>query len=175
MSNNWLNRDAIDEALESLQDARNPDDAMAIYDKWLALKEAVRELNLAFAEAMVVTIKAQPDHEIKVGTKRYYVGQRRRTICKDKAATVQSLLELLGPDQLSECLKKQPFKPGTTRTALAQADSVEQYDQLFERQVVESVWKISRTPLSAKRSIYEGCTIRLLAVASTESDWVVCF
>ena len=139
MPETWLNRDAIDEASEMLQITDDPDEAIAIFDRWLALKETVRELNSAFVEAMINVIKAQPEHEIKVGTKRYYVGQQRRTICNDKASTVQLLLELLGPGQLSDCLKKQPFKPATTKAVLEQADSGEQFEGLFERQVVESV------------------------------------
>lgn len=131
-NNQWLNKDAIIAQLATLTATTPPDDAMAFYDRWLALKQAIRELDQLVTASMIEVIEAQPTREIIVGTRRYYAGHRKETRCVDTPAAFQTVLELLGPATLAKCLTTQPFKPATVRTLLTQAGCADEFERLFE-------------------------------------------
>jgi len=77
----------------------------------------------------------QANGELEVGEIRYYVGNEKKTKCKDRQATLEALLESTDGDVsgLTDALVKEPFKQGSVRGIVGH----NRHAELFETEKVE--------------------------------------
>jgi hypothetical protein len=92
------------------------------------IKEVRDELESRLIERIELT------GEFLVGETRYYVGNPKKTKCRDNLATLNALLTVCegDVDRLAECLASGAWKHGTVRVLLEDSGKGELFDTLFE-------------------------------------------
>lgn len=92
------------------------------------IKRMEKEMRDTFKARMLSWILTNKK-DITIGTKRYYAGTRKETKCRDRAYTLDQLLQAAGGDVgvVADVLCADPFKPATARLVL----SVDEWAKCF--------------------------------------------
>ena len=114
-----------DMSIEQVMDIRN--DLMVIEDR---VREAKKSLNAALMEYI------EANGPFQVGEVKYYVGEKKKTVCVDVPTCIEALLTRLGGDfgEFCKLLASQPLKPGAARGVLEK-----EWDQHFRVEIVKDV------------------------------------
>src|SRR5690606_22726121 len=112
----------------TLTTAATPDQMLAAIDGVAGLKATLRRLDHLVEARAIAWIEAHGD--LTCGDIRYYVGQDKKTKCRDPKATLQALLDATGGDldAVVGHLSAGAFKHGACRATLPS----ERYEALFE-------------------------------------------
>ena len=117
------------DVIQKLTTAADADQCAALILKVDRALERMRELKKLLDDALMEWIRANGD--LTIGTVRYYVGDETVTTCRNVADAMRTLLELLGPGKLGECLSSNAIKYGAARSMLAEVGCPEVFEQLF--------------------------------------------
>lgn len=91
---------------------------LELYERVAGAKQQIREIDAALKCGMIEWINA--NGQIQHGTKRFYVGNKRTTKTKGKAAAIMAILDSTGGDldALASLLVAEPIKPGAAKKQL---------------------------------------------------------
>lgn len=125
----------LNAAVAGLEADDTADELLAMRDRLKVYADRIAEARKTVDQVIIAHIKAHG--EIRIGTRKLYVGQRKTTKCVDNAIAYNALLAALNGDDeaVIKHLKSDAFKPGSCRKVLADFD----YDRAFQTRVDETV------------------------------------
>jgi hypothetical protein len=128
---------------------KTTDDAERVLDIWNRMefaKKFLRETSAMLEGALIEWMNANGDLRLDEG-RRLYVGQVKKTTCRDQMQTLEALLEKSGGDMdaLVDCLASGAFKHGACRNVLGEA-----WDEHF---IVEQVEDVKEGKATARKTV----------------------
>ena len=102
--------------------ARTEEEVLTVWATWQATKKKERERDVAIRDAIIEVIKATGIEPETMDGKRLYVGNKKKTKCRDLYAALDAILEATNGDleAVAEALSTNAIKPGHAKTLLGE-------------------------------------------------------
>lgn len=122
------------EIIVTVGDALTVDQVATLVNRVQWFKDQTKEADTTLKGFMVEWLD-QPGRSLEIGTKRYYVGDKKKTVCNDTAKALEALLEMNGGDfeAMADQLSSQPIKHGAARNVLGDELWKEHFTVLVEK------------------------------------------
>jgi hypothetical protein len=115
-------------SIDALTPASQMEELLELRAKVEQFTAAAKQVKAAIDQKMIDWIAVNGD--IEIDTIRYYVGYDKKVSCKNKAETLEAIMNETAGDEdaIMGCFVSEPFKPGTVKTLVGN----ERYLQLFD-------------------------------------------
>ena len=138
-------------ALDERRNELTPDEACQMLDDIAGGMKRLRDAKAVLEAFLVDWLPTTLTRELRIGTKKWYVGPNKNTKCRSVRATIEALMLVTGGDfdALVDCLSVNCLKPGACRKVLGEAFRAH-FDEIVEMDLKTSEPKKSLHELDEK-------------------------